>query len=348
MPPQGDLPETHETDKLPPNSFEMIPAIGGGKTGYTNTAFVGDSSDKSHNKEIKKTEKAEKDGDSFEFDDLLPYIGEFGLYQKILFLLMIPFACFVAFVYFTQIFITVTPEQHWCRVPELENLTREERVLLAIPRGAGGLEKCRVYAVNFTEILLRGVKEPDPSWPTKPCDNGWEYNYTTADVPYASIASELDWVCEQAALPTISQAIFFGGAILGGLLFGWLADSKGRIPALVGTNLMGFAAGIGTAFCNSFWTFCLCRFLVGMAFDNCFTMMYILVLEYVGPKWRTFVANMSIALFFTFAASILPWIAWFLGDWRMLCIATSAPLLLAVFTPWCVPESARLELIFKF
>lgn len=63
--------------------------------------------------------------------------------------------------------------------------------MLAIPKGAGGLEKCRVYAVNFTEILLRGVKEPDPSWPTKPCDNGWEYNYTTADVPYASIASEV-------------------------------------------------------------------------------------------------------------------------------------------------------------
>jgi len=65
------------------------------------------------------------------------------------------------------------------------------------------------------------------------------------------------------------------------------------------------------------------------------------VLEYVGPKWRTFVANMSIALFFTFAACILPWIAYFLADWRMTCITISVPLALAIAAPWLVPESAR-------
>lgn len=62
-----------------------------------------------------------------DFDDLLPHIGEFGRYQKILFLFMIPFAFFVAFVYFSQIFITLVPEEHWCFVPELANLTVEQR-----------------------------------------------------------------------------------------------------------------------------------------------------------------------------------------------------------------------------
>lgn len=62
-----------------------------------------------------------------DFDDLLPHIGEFGRYQKILFLLMIPFAFFVAFVYFSQIFITLVPDEHWCFVPELANLTQEAR-----------------------------------------------------------------------------------------------------------------------------------------------------------------------------------------------------------------------------
>ena len=77
-------------------------------------------------------------------------------------------------------------------------------------------------------------------------------------------------------MPSIAQAIFFGGAIVGGLIFGWMADRYGRIPALVSTNLIGCGAGIATAFVNSFWAFCVCRFLVGLAFDNCFTMMYIL------------------------------------------------------------------------
>lgn len=64
---------------------------------------------------------------SLDFDDLLPYIGEFGTYQKILFLLMIPFAFSVAFVYFTQIFLTLVPEEHWCLVPELMHLSLEDR-----------------------------------------------------------------------------------------------------------------------------------------------------------------------------------------------------------------------------
>lgn len=62
-----------------------------------------------------------------DFDDLLPHIGEFGRYQKILFFLMIPFAFFIAFVYFTQIFITLVPEKHWCRIPELMHLSQSER-----------------------------------------------------------------------------------------------------------------------------------------------------------------------------------------------------------------------------
>ncbi|XP_033362753.1 organic cation transporter protein-like [Bombus vosnesenskii] len=213
------------------------------------------------------------------------------------------------------------------------------RLSLAIPVNREGYSRCNMYDVNYTEILLNGSHVPDPSWPTKDCQQGWEFNYTT--VPYASVASELGWVCQYDTLPTIAQSIFFIGAIFGGLIFGWVADQYGRIPALLGVNLMGFLAGVATAFTGSFWQFTLCRFFVGFAFDNCFTMMYILVLEYVGPKWRTFVANMSIAIFFTFATCILPWIAYYLADWRMTCIVTSVPLVLAVGTPWLIPESAR-------
>ncbi|KAK9293637.1 hypothetical protein QLX08_011466 [Tetragonisca angustula] len=274
-----------------------------------------------------------------DFDELLPYVGEFGLYQKILFVLMIPFASFVAWVYFSQIFITLIPDDYWCWVPELENLTVDERLSLAIPANNEGYSRCSMYDVNYREILLNESHMPDPLWPTKACQHGWEFNYST--VPYATVATELGWVCQYDALPTIAQSIFFVGAIFGGLIFGWIADQYGRIPALIGANLMGFLAGVATAFTDTFWQFTLCRFFVGFAFDNCFTMMYILVLEYVGPKWRTFVANMSIAMFFTFAACILPWIAYFLADWRMTCIATSVPLVLAVMTPWLIPESAR-------
>lgn len=92
---------------------------------FVNKAFEFD-------KTIIDKQKANKDDTAsasnfMDFDDLLPHIGEFGRYQKILFLLMIPYASFLVFVYFTQIFITLVPEHHWCFVPELQNMTVDER-----------------------------------------------------------------------------------------------------------------------------------------------------------------------------------------------------------------------------
>ncbi|VVC96829.1 unnamed protein product [Leptidea sinapis] len=91
---------------------------------YSNDGSESFASTKRVTDDIKIVEKRKKAAD---FDDLLPYVGEFGLYQKILFLLMIPFAFFVAFVYFSQIFMTIVPEQHWCWIPELANMSVEER-----------------------------------------------------------------------------------------------------------------------------------------------------------------------------------------------------------------------------
>ncbi|XP_055619494.1 organic cation transporter protein [Toxorhynchites rutilus septentrionalis] len=362
--PQENIPVVHAgEDNDMPGSLNNTSSLGNLSNnlklnGFINNGFVSDCPAKSGDESEKNAKNKNTDSSAavpdkeipmVDFDDLLPHVGEFGRYQKILFLLMIPFAFFVAFVYFSQIFITLVPEDHWCRVPELEHLSVEERRALAIPvhyehgtefdDGAPTYSKCSMYAVNFTEVLANNIRKADPSWPIQSCKHGWEHNFT--DVPYATAATDFDWVCENTYLSTLAQSIFFVGAIVGGLLFGWIADRFGRIPALAGCNLIGFVAGVVTAFVGNFWQFALCRFLVGFAFDNCFTMMYILVLEYVGPKWRTFVANMSIALFFTAASCSLPWIAYYLANWKLFAIVTSAPLALAIFTPLLIPESAR-------
>lgn len=78
-------------------------------------------------KDLKNQSQSSQNRPIIDFDDLLPYIGEFGRYQKLLFLMMIPFAFYVAFVYFSQIFMTLVPDEHWCAVPELDNFTMEQR-----------------------------------------------------------------------------------------------------------------------------------------------------------------------------------------------------------------------------
>lgn len=78
----------------------------------------------------------ETNDDAIDLDDLLPKIGEFGLYQKLLLWLVCLPACLpCGFCAFNQLFMTDVPD-HWCKVPALQvmtNLTQLERKSLSIP-----------------------------------------------------------------------------------------------------------------------------------------------------------------------------------------------------------------------
>lgn len=276
-----------------------------------------------------------------DFDDLLSSAGEFGKYQLLLFFATAPFYIFGVFVYFTQLFLTETSSDHWCWIPELENLTDIERKNLAIPldyNSRYGYSLCSSYNVNWTEVLSMGRK-PDPTWSTVPCQNGWEFNKT--EIPYPTISSELGWVCDKNSYQATAQAIFFLGSIVGGFAIGWVADRYGRLPATIVCNMIGCIGGVISIFARNFIEFTMCRFFMGLAYDNCMMMVYLLVLEYVAPKYRTFMANVSMAVFYSPAVTLLPWIALASGHWKTLSLVTSLPLALSIFSPFFMPESPR-------
>ncbi|KAI5646424.1 sugar transporter domain-containing protein [Phthorimaea operculella] len=276
-----------------------------------------------------------------DFDDLLSAAGELGRYQILLFFATWPFYIYGVFVYFSQLFITELPLNYWCRIPELEHLTPIERRNLAIPSDPNarfGYSQCRTYDVNWTEALSTGI-QPDYSWNTIPCRNGWEFNKT--EIPYATISSEMGWVCDKDSYQATAQCIFFLGCIFGGIIIGWVADRFGRIPATIMSNVIGCLGGVISIYARSFIEFSLCRFFMGMAYDNCFMMIYLLVLEYVAPRYRTVMANLSFSIFYASAVVALPWIALAAGHWKMISLVTSLPMALAIFTPLIVPESPR-------
>lgn len=114
--------------------------------------------------------------------------------------------------------------------------------------------------VNFTKKII-------DIFPLKPS----YYNFSSFKNHF-----QFDWVCEEAGKVPLAQALFFAGSIVGGILLGYLADRFGRIPALILCNLIGAVAGIITTYSYTFELFAFSRFLMGMAFDNCFVFMYIL------------------------------------------------------------------------
>lgn len=78
--------------------------------------------------------------------------------------------------------------------------------LLSVPQlPDGSFEKCRVYEANWTDVLAKGLTQPDPEWPIKPCDKGWEYDFT--EIPYKTIATEVSRAFQKLKLILTSSIL---------------------------------------------------------------------------------------------------------------------------------------------
>ncbi|XP_045494326.1 carcinine transporter-like [Colias croceus] len=279
--------------------------------------------------------------DRVEFDALLTASGEFGRYQILMALAMFPFYTFVVFVYFTQLFLTEVSPNHWCWVPELENLTAMERRSLVAPPDdmtRFGYSKCRTYDVDWTNVL-HTAQTPNNTWPTIPCQNGWEFN--KSEIPYPTITSEMGWVCDKDSYPATAQSAFFVGSIVGSFFIGFIADRYGRLKATIISNMMGCIFGTLSVLSTNLYDFMAYRFFTGIAYDSCRNMAYLIVLEFIVPKHRSVISNVSFAIFYSLALVVLPWIVLASGHWKIAALVTSVPIGFSLFTPVFLPESPK-------
>ncbi|KAJ0179009.1 hypothetical protein K1T71_005784 [Dendrolimus kikuchii] len=290
---------------------------------------------------IQKEKNNEAHKDKVEFEDLLSSAGELGTYQILMFFATFPFYTFGVFSYYGQLFMTEVSPNHWCWIPELENLTVVERMDLAIPKDNSsrlGYSRCTAYDVDWKSVLDSGQK-PNYTWNTVPCEHGWEFN--KSEIPYSTISSELGWVCEKDNYQATAQAIYFVGSVIGGLVVGWVSDRFGRLPAAIASNIFGCIGGVLSTFAQNFVQFAVCRLIVGMSYDNCMMMAYLIVLEYVSPKYKTIFANLTSGIFYTVAVTALPWLILVCGHWKVISLAMSLPLGLVLLAPFYMPESSR-------
>ncbi|XP_062129353.1 organic anion transporter 3 isoform X2 [Drosophila sulfurigaster albostrigata] len=107
------------------------------------------------------------------------------------------------------------------------------------------------------------------------------------------------------------------------------------------SNLCALIGGLLSAFCNNFIWFSITRFVVGLALNNCCIPVYVLMMECLPSKYRPAVTNFSLTICFLPAACLLPWIALWCNNWRLLAIVTSAPLVICLLMYFCLQESPR-------
>jgi len=167
--------------------------------------------------------------------------------------------------------------------------------------------------------------------------------FDTAAIGFIAPVIKSDWHLTPAMMsPVFAVALF--GLMLGGLIFGPLADKFGRkIVIVISVAIFGVACLV-TAAANSVTQLIVLRFITGLGLGGAFANAVTLVSEYSPERRRSSLVMLMVCGFP--AGSVLAGVLTSLIEpsfgWRGVLVAGGVlPLALVPFLLWLLPESAR-------
>ncbi|XP_053566917.1 solute carrier family 22 member 3 [Bombina bombina] len=293
------------------------------------------------------------------FDEVLKEAGEFGCYQKRVFILLCLTGITFAFSFVVIVFQGQLPDNYWCRNSEVAEVSKlcgwsshEERNYTVPWLNAQRTEEshCNIYDLNWNSSLS-SISCVDPlstfinlsqeQLPLKSCQDGWIF-----DEHHSTIISQYNLVCSDSWKLDLTQAALNLGFLVGAVILGYAADRYGRkITYLIcafGAGLSGVIAAIAP----NFYVFVFFRFLQGFFGKGTWMTCYVIVTELVGSKQRRIV-GIVVQMFFTLGVMIVPGIAYLIPTWQGIQLAISLPNFLFLLYYWLIPESPRWLLMRK-
>ncbi|XP_038078075.1 organic cation transporter protein-like [Patiria miniata] len=284
-------------------------------------------------------------------EEFVPLVGNFGRYQ----LFVVVYACMLcivcSMVSFGNVFFAAETD-HWCQVLPQENCSSwvefqdnctdvKKSILLPPPEN----ENSKYPYSTCQQWDLPPGYEFDPYEPLSevdnhtygqvPCQDGWEYDrsqYKTTTI------SDFDLVCDKRSLPSLAQAIYFAGFLVGSFVCGSLSDWIGRKKAVF-VGVLFFAVGsIVTTFSVNIYMYTAFRFIAGLGNIGSFIALYVLEMEFVGKSWRTPV-TMAMGIFGALGYLFLATAAMYVRQWRTLSLIISLSTLIFFFPLVFIQES---------
>ncbi|KAK3788267.1 hypothetical protein RRG08_027001 [Elysia crispata] len=160
----------------------------------------------------------------------------------------------------------------------------------------------------------------------------------SADSEFTSIVTEWRLICDLDYVGELITSLQMLGVGIGAFITGQLADIFGRKKVLFIEYALLLVFWFSTAFADSWQVYAALRVIVGGLVGGCLVVNFVLPLEFVSPRWRTFCG--CIGFWAVGLMTLAPW-AYFIRDWRKLNIAMSCCGIVLLFLWWFIDESPR-------
>uniref|UniRef100_A0A8D0EAV1 Solute carrier family 22 member 3 n=1 Tax=Salvator merianae TaxID=96440 RepID=A0A8D0EAV1_SALMN len=287
------------------------------------------------------------------FEEFLKEAGEFGRFQKKVFLLLCQTGITFSLLFVGVVFLGRDPEQYWCKLPcasELRKhcrwtLEEEYNITTLASSLMNGSSQCLSYdidcntSLSCTSPLSHLTNKNLSSVAFTTCQDGWLYKQR-----HSTIASEYNLVCDNKWIIDMTQSLLNLGFLLGGFILGYAADRYGRKVIYLFSSFGAGLSGLIVAFAPNIAVFSIFRFVQGVFGKGSWMTSFVIgkdwLTEIVGSEQRRIVA-IVIQVFFTLGVVILPGIAYIIPTWQGIQLVTTLPNFIFLLYYWMVPESPR-------
>ncbi|XP_077869500.1 organic cation transporter protein-like [Saccoglossus kowalevskii] len=279
-----------------------------------------------------------------QFDDILKYLGEFGIYQKRVCYLICIIYILTGFHAFAQVFLAAETD-HWCYIPELDKDEEDCNLNNTVMFCQNMMKNHSIPSVESSSQCGSGLvysnceRYENLSYSNKimKCNHGWKYERSQYK---SSIFQEFDLVCDRYSLGALSSSMFQVGMLAGGIILGFLSDRIGRKPSMMLSLLCMAVGSSACAFSPNIIVYSIFRLIVGSGVMGIWLAAFVLLTELVGPSKRVFTGTL-VAFFISFGYMILAGLAYFIRYWWILQLCISIPAAVFLSYWWILPESPR-------
>ncbi|XP_073347791.1 organic cation/carnitine transporter 2-like [Pagrus major] len=253
-----------------------------------------------------------------DFDELTSFLGDYGLFQVLIIVLLSLAAIPSGYMGVMVVFVSDTPE-HRCK-----ESTDSSWI---------GPDSCSRYKLNGSWTETAGLSND-----TEQCVDGWVFS---TEIYSSTIVSEWDLVCEHAWRVPFSTSLYFVGVMIGSFISGPFSDRFGRKPVFFFTMILQSVTALIQAASFSWVMFCVLNCLKGLGQVSNYGTSLILGSEMLGQSARIKFGLLAQGVCYAIGYALLPLFAYFIRGWRMLLVASAIPGLIYIPMWWVLPESPR-------